>query len=219
MKMSLTEKQLLTYLSRQLDTSFPDENTATTDKLYPFLKETLSRLEYSFSKINNPYYYEGGNVIFNHLHSDQYASFLYLYSNIAWKAANDKTLATKLYYLNKTMNGIDIYYEVKLPDIFCFNHAVGIVIGRAEFNNYLCVYQNCTIAGSSDHYPILGEGVALYAGASVIGKTHIGNNCHIAAQTCIKDSDIPDNSVVFGSYPNYQTKTPRANVIDKIFKR
>jgi serine O-acetyltransferase len=219
MKISLTEKQLLTYLSKQLNYLFPDKRPVTQERLSPFLKETLIRLEYTLSKTRNPHFHEGKDIIFNHLYSDQYASFLYFYSNTAWKRGKDKEIPSKIYCLNKALNAIDVYYEIALPDIFYLGHATGTVIGRATLKNYLVVYQNCTIGANRDTYPIFGEGVVLYAGASAIGKTEIGNNCHISAQTCIIDSNIPSNSIVFGSFPHYKTKKPRENVIDKFFLR
>lgn len=33
------------------------------------------------------------------------------------------------------MNGIDIFYDVVLPDFFTLNHQVGTVLGRASYSD------------------------------------------------------------------------------------
>lgn len=40
------------------------------------------------------------------------------------------------------------------------------------------------------------------ANSSIIGKCVIGNNVTIAANSGVKDENIPDNSLVFGHSPN-----------------
>lgn len=42
----------------------------------------------------------------------------------------------------------------------------------------------------------------MYAGASIIGKSKIGNYSIIAADTHIVNQDIPDCCIVFGKSPN-----------------
>jgi serine O-acetyltransferase len=39
------------------------------------------------------------------------------------------TLADRIYYLNKALNGLDLFYEVEMPDVFYLDHPVGTVIG------------------------------------------------------------------------------------------
>jgi len=59
------------------------------------------------------------------------------------------------------MHGIDLFYSVPMPDVFMLVHPVGTVIGKANFSNYLVVYQNCTIGADTDVYPNFGEGIVL----------------------------------------------------------
>ena len=40
------------------------------------------------------------------------------------------------------------------------------------------------------------------ANSKVFGNSYIGNNVIIGVDACIKDEDIPDNSLVFGQSPS-----------------
>lgn len=81
-------------------------------------------------------YYETQLSIEDFYHSDKYAVFLYFLSHTLYKANRPK-LATKAYYLNKILHGVDLFYEICLPEAFYLTHPVGSVFGRAEYGN-LC---------------------------------------------------------------------------------
>ncbi len=160
-----------------------------------------------FRGIANKYYWdENGNPTFSPYHSGQYAIFLYHLARVVWKSHHHRQLADKVYYLNKTLNGLDLYYEVEMPACFFLEHPVGSVIGRAQLGNYLVVQQNCTIGGNRGAYPVFGDFVWLFASSCVIGESAIGNNVFIAAGTMVKDEDVPDNSLVFGRSPDLVIK-------------
>lgn len=42
--------------------------------------------------------------------------------------------------------------------------------------------------------------------SKILGKSKIGDNVIVSANTYIKDEDIPDNSLVFGQSPNLVIK-------------
>jgi hypothetical protein len=48
---------------------------------------------------------------FDYLHSSQYCIFVYFLSNTIWKQSGDTILPTKLFILNKALNGIDLFYD------------------------------------------------------------------------------------------------------------
>jgi len=48
--------------------------------------------------------------------------------------------------------------------------------------------------------------VVLYANATILGDTHIGNNVLISAGTYLLNEKIPENSIVFGKSPNIAIK-------------
>lgn len=176
---------------------------ATLKKAVP---EALLRVRNCFSAIGNKYYSKEKVPIFNPFHSGQYTIFLYFLSRDVFEKYGEVQLADKLYYLNKVLNGCDLFYEVKLPPVFFNEHPVGSVIGRGTFSNYFVFQQNCTVGGNKGAYPILGEYVWLFANSVVIGASHIGNNVFVSAGTYIKDAVVPDNSIVFGRSPHLTIK-------------
>lgn len=114
--------------------------------------------------------------------------------------------ADKLYYLNKIMNGVEWYWNIDLPKHFICEHPVGTVLGKADYGDYLCVYQGVTVGanfrGEECIWPSIGNHVTLYANATVIGNSKIGNYVIIGANAFILNETVPDNSIVFGSSPD-----------------
>ena len=163
----------------------------------------FERCEFSFTKNKNKYYSRSGEAYFNPYHSGQYTVFLYYLSNTVFKAdSGNARLADKIYYLNKIMNACDLFYEVDLPEIFMLDHPLGSVMGRAKFGNYFAFSQNCTVGNNNDIFPEIGEYVTMTANSMILGNSKIGSNVIIGAGACVKDQDVPDNSLVFGSSPN-----------------
>ena len=151
------------------------------------------------------------------MNSDHFAMFLYYLSNSIWRETKNDELCTKLFYLNKVMHGLDLFYSVSMPDIFLLVHPVGSVLGNAHYENYFVCYQNCTI-GADSAYPSFAEGCVLYAHSSVIGNCHIGKNVRFGAYSFIINTDIPDNVTVLGQYPNHRILAAKRNVLDDIFR-
>ncbi|WP_024467358.1 hypothetical protein, partial [Treponema pedis] len=182
-----------------------------------YIKMALDRCEYCFSHINTKYYSKNSDLEFNHLNSDHFAIFLYYLSNTIWKNAKDDMLPTKLFYLNKLMHGLDLFYSVSMPDIFLLVHPLGTILGNAHYENYFVCYQNCTV-GSDDEYPTFSEGCILYAHSSVIGNCKIGKNVRFGAYSFIINTNIPDNVTVLSQYPNNRVISSNRNVINDLFK-
>lgn len=167
----------------------------------------IERCNRCFEKSPNKYYKRNDEVYFNPFHSGQYMTYLYFLANSIYRNEGANTTCDKLYYLNKTLNGIDLFYAVELPAFFVAEHPIGTVIGRAKFGDGFYFMQNCTVggverAGLPELYPVLGNYVAIYAGASIIGDCQIGDNVNIAAGALVKNQNIPDNVNVFGQSPN-----------------
>lgn len=219
MKLSLTEEDLNNYIVKQLNNFFPDKFLISNLDLGKILKNALKRTEYCFSNINLKYYGKEKEVYLNHLHSEQFCMFLWFLSNEAY-LANNINLAEKLFYLNKTLNCLDAFYSIKLPDIFMLSHPVGTVLGNASYKNYLLVYQNVTIGASKENiYPVLDEGVALYAGSKIIGNCHISNNVTLSADACVINENIPSHTIVFGQSKNLILKQEKECIKDFTFKK
>lgn len=202
MKLSITQPELGGYVAAQLNNFFPDHDRVAGSDLSEPLERAVQRAAFCFSHVRSRYFTRDGETFLDHLNSDQYAMFLYLLSNEVHLAGQDG-IATKLFYLNKALHGIDCFYSVALPPIFLFSHPVGSVVGRASYGNFFLVSQNCTIGDNFDgDYPTIGEGVAMYAGASILGSSTVGDNCALSANALIFKTAIPANTVVTGQTPD-----------------
>ncbi|MFC1509554.1 serine acetyltransferase [Candidatus Omnitrophota bacterium] len=217
MRQSLDVNTLNRYVAKQLNNLLPDSKI-NSKALIVFVKKAIKRTEYCFSKIKNRYFFDGTHVRFNHLNTDQYAMFLYYLSNTIWRDKKDERLASKVYYLNKALNGLDAFYEVNLPDIFLLVHPIGTALGKGEYKDYFVAYQRVTVGGNTDlEHPILGRGVAMYGGSALIGKCKVGDNCLISVGTIVMESDIHPDMVVFGRYPDLSFKKTKNRVMERYF--
>ncbi|MFT5890070.1 MAG: serine O-acetyltransferase [Dokdonia sp.] len=198
----IPKEDILKGLIRQL-TSFFSISDTEIDELHALNDMVFQRCEYNFSKNENKYYSREGEVYFNPYHSGQYTVFLYYFSNTIFKKKKDcLPLADKIYYLNRTMNSCDLFYEVALPDIFMLDHPLGSVMGRGQFGNYFAFSQNCTVGNNNNIFPVIGEHVTMSANTMILGNCKVGNHVILGAGACVKDQDVPDHSLVFGSSPN-----------------
>lgn len=218
MKLSLTPAELVRYVARQADNFFPDDRSATV-AIAAAMDETLGRVEHCFKNARLKGFGDAQGPIFAHLHTDQYAIFLYFLSNTIYRRAGSDPAAAKIYALNKALHGLDAFYEVSLPDVFAVVHPVGTVLGRASYSDFFCVYQNCAVGSDPEgNAPQFGRGVVLYAGSRVIGRAAIGANCLVSAGTVILGGTVPPDSVVFGQHPAVGHKPTRHRVIRDVFK-
>lgn len=189
---------------RQL-TNFWPISDSEKEHIFSNLDASLQHF-YRIASVSSNKYFKtiDGTPKFSPFHSDQYAMLLYILSKNLFNS--NQHLSEKLYYLNKVMHSIDIYSAVELPPFFCFFHPVGTVLGRAIFNNYLTISQNCVIGNNKGVYPVIGSYVSLMAHSMVLGNSEIGNNCIISAGSIVKDQNIPAHSIVFGISPNLTIK-------------
>lgn len=221
MKMSLTEQELSRYVAKQLSNYFPDQQQHSLD-IVAIMNKALQRIDYCFRHIRRKYYQSlddngESQTLFNHLNSDHYASFLYVLSNQAWRE-NKITLAEKLFYLNKALNGFDCFYSVELPKIFMLVHPVGTVLGNAKYQDYLVVYQNVTVGSTlAGVYPEFGKGCILYSKASVIGNCRIGENVVFGANSLLINNTVLLNQSVVGQYPEHRVTASKVNIISEVF--
>lgn len=221
MELLLSKSELLSQLSRQLH-SFFELSEEELNLLENYIDVVLKRLNINLlSKINVYQFLDIQDIeneenslkpiVFNPFHTVQYMIFLYYFSNSIWKSSQNSVLSSKIYYLNKIMNGVDLFYEIELPDSFGAEHPVGSIMGRATYGEDFYFYQGCTVGitvakdGKYNH-PILGKNVCMYPNSSILGKCVIGDNVNIGPGTIIKNENIPSNSTVFGISPNLLIK-------------
>jgi len=202
---TLDNKAMAGYLSRQLNHFFPDENLIDASVLFQHLEQADERIFKCFERIPKKYFNENGTIYFNHLQSDQYAMYLYMLANHIYTTTKQTDIATKLYYLNKALHSVDIYFTSQLPEAFLFVHPQGSILGRAKFSDYFICYQACTVGCLNEGiFPTFNGKVILYAQASVLGDCTVGDNVCIAAGVRVVNTNIPDNVIVLGEYPNYK---------------
>jgi serine O-acetyltransferase len=211
--MSLNATQLTRLACHQMDNYFPDGEQIETGALQPAVNEALKRLEHCFSCVKNKYFFDGKQAVFNHLHGDQYAIWLYFLSNELFKQGGPESQCSKLFLLNKALHGCDIYFEVELPEIFLLVHPLGTVLGRGNYSDYFVSYQRCGVGSNHDIYPSFGKHVTLRPGSAVLGNSQIGDNCQVAAEALVLDRDLPDDTLYIGN-PKTAVLKERHNVYE-----
>lgn len=213
---SLSHDDLKNYVVKQCDFMFPDGHIFPSALMDEVVSTAIYRYIQCCSEIKMKYFFENEKTQFNHLMSDQYAIFLYFLSNELYKKSATIE-ATKIYYLNKSLHGLDVFYAIELPDIFRFCHPLGTVLGRANYDNYFAVFQNCTVGNNKNTYPVIGKNVAMFKGALLVGKCTVADNVLISAHSFIKDQDVPADTVAFGTSPDLHFKETRINIKNMLF--
>lgn len=207
---TIPKEDILKQLLRQLELHFMlrDEEKAIITERFAYV---LQACEENFLQNENKYFRQtmGGAECakFNPYHSVQYMIFLYYLSHDIFKNCQQPLLCDKIYYLNKILHSVDLFYAVELPKHFGAEHPLGSVMGRGNFSDGFFFYQGCTVGGTRDkegniYYPIIEENVRMYANSCILGRCHIGKNVNIGAGCIVKNQDVPANSTVFGQSPN-----------------
>lgn len=202
---SLSPDALSALAAHQVNTLFADGAGVAASDLATAVSGALARLEHCFTRVNNKYFFDGTQAVFDHLHGDQYAMWLYLLGNQLFRNGGPVPACKKLFLLNKALHGCDVFYEVELPSIFLLVHPLGTVLGRGHYSDHLIAYQRVGIGSNHDVYPTLGAHLTLRPGSAVLGNCTVAEHCSIAAESLLLDRDLPPNSVYIGN--------PRSHVI------
>ena len=156
---------------------------------------------------------------FNVLQSSQHAIFLYYLSNTIWRRSGDTAAATRLFLMNKALNGIDLFYEIAMPEVFYIGHSVGIVLAKATYGNYLVLYQNSTVGRHKDQIPVIGERVVLYPNTAVIGRSVIGDDAVLSQGVSAVNKTVPQGVIAFRAGGSDLTFQPRPDDLLKEYFR
>ncbi|TYP75733.1 serine acetyltransferase [Paenibacillus methanolicus] len=195
---SLSMQELQTYVFRQLDHFFPDGRLSPRDpRIDEAFQDALDRAEYCFRHVALRSYHREGVTFLSHLHSDQYTMFLWFLSNSIWRRLEDAELASKLFYLNKALNGVACMYDAAMPDIFLVVHGGGIVLGKALYDDFFVCYQGCTVGAINGVYPVLGKGVAMAPQSAIIGGCRVGDHVTIGNQALLRNDDLQPGAVYY----------------------
>jgi serine O-acetyltransferase len=205
---------LLNYVTAQLERFFPDEQTGTKQVLNGCLDEALDRLQ---NCINAVRMWRSGE--FDYLHSSQYAIFLYFLANTLWRHKGQQRICTKLFFLNKSLNGIDCFYEIEMPEIFFIGHSVGIVLAKATYGNYLVLYQNSTVGKNHGIAPAIGDGVIMYPNTAIIGASHVRSGSVLSQGVSVINRETPGDCLVYQGNGGNLVFRPRRNSADEYFRQ
>lgn len=117
-----------------------------------------------------------------------------------------------------SLTGIDIHPAAKISYPFFIDHGTGIVIGETSSIGKRCKIYQCVTLGALSlsnakelrgvvRHPQVGDDVTLYAGASLLGPIHIGNNVTIGSNVFLTE-DVGDNVKVIIGKPEliYKSK-------------
>ncbi|WP_059412385.1 hypothetical protein [Cupriavidus basilensis] len=191
-----TPQSLAAYTCAQVAALVPD---GKADALLPVIArhqpEALARLERCIAAVRM---WQPGR--FNYLHSSQYCQYLYYLANTIWRNEGNAQACTRLFLLNKALNGIDMFYEVELPEVFFIGHSVGIVLAKATYGNYLVLYQNSTVGKNHGVAPVIGDGVVMYPNTAIIGRSHVGDGSVIAQGVSVVNRDTPGHCLVYAGH-------------------
>lgn len=205
--------RLLRYVAQQLHHTLPDDFDPRSD-LDAHLDEALARLHVCINAVR-PWRQDR----FDPLHSTQYCSFLYFLANTIWRRTATTETPTRLFLLNKALNGIDLFYEIEMPPVFFIGHSVGIVFAKATYGNYLVIYQNSTVGKNHGVAPVLGEGVIMYPGTAIIGRCQVGDGTVLAQGASLVNTDSPGQCTVYrGDAGRAVFKPTRHDALRDIFR-
>jgi serine O-acetyltransferase len=134
---------------------------------------------------------------FNVLQSSQHCIFLYYLANTIWRRSGETAAPTRLFLMNKALNGIDLFYEIAMPEVFYIGHSVGIVLAKASYGNHLVLYQNSTVGRHKDQIPVIGDRVVIYPNSAVIGRSVVGDGAVISQGTSVIGKRVPEGQMAF----------------------
>jgi serine O-acetyltransferase len=155
---------------------------------------------------------------FNVLQSSQHCIFLYYLANTIWKASGDTAAPTRLFLMNKALNGIDLFYEIAMPEAFYIGHSVGIVLAKATYGNHLVLYQNSTVGRHKDQIPIIGDRVILYPNTAVIGRSVVESDAVISQGTSIINKRVPAGQMAFRAGDDLAFSPRPADLLAEYFR-
>lgn len=208
----INENQLSDYVSNQVANLFPD-GLDIQSEIDKHIGESLHRLQKCINSIR-----VWRDDYFDPFHSSQYCTFLYFLANTIWKSSGNVDVPTRLFLLNKALNGIDLYFEIDLPPIFFIGHSVGIVLAKAKYGNHLVIYQNSTVGKNHGVAPCLEDGVILYPNTAVIGSCIIGAGSVISQGVSVVNQNTEPGSVVYrGNGQQLVFKKQKFRILDDFF--
>ncbi len=104
--------------------------------------------------------------------------------------------------LTRWLTGIEIHPGARIGRRFFIDHGMGVVVGEtAEVGDDVMLYHGVTLGGrtrdAGKRHPTLGDGVAVGAGAKILGPIVIGAGSVVGANAVVT-RDAPADSILVG---------------------
>jgi len=104
--------------------------------------------------------------------------------------------------VTRWLTGIEIHPGATIGHRFFIDHGMGVVIGEtSEVGDDVMLYHGVTLGGrtrtSGKRHPTLGDGVAVGAGAKILGPVTIGPGSVVGANAVVT-RDAPADSILVG---------------------
>ncbi len=210
-----TRAGLVDYTCAQVANLIPDGRPQPLrDQVEAHVDEALARTGHCIDQVRM---WRPGE--FDYLHSSQYCIYLYYLANSIWRNTGERTGCTRLFLLNKALNGIDLFYEIEMPKVFFIGHSVGIVLAKATYGEKLVLYQNSTVGKNHGVAPVLGEGVVMYPNTAVIGRCTIGDRTVLSQGTGVINRDTPGDCMAFpGAGGELIFKPGKRDIVSDFFR-
>lgn len=153
--------------------------------------------------------------------------FTLIYQENIWKLYSSYHLSPKKWkkeiwnkYMEKRAASISIDAHIESPIVLPHGVSGIFITQSAKIGKNVVIFQQVTVGANtiegSKSYgaPIIGNNVYIGAGAKIIGKVTVADNCRIGANTVIAQ-DIPFNSLAVNNKP---VVIQREQIQDNTFK-
>ena len=135
------------------------------------------------------------------LYSGLHAIWSYRLAHALW-TRGWRFPARALSQLTRWLTGVEIHPGAVIGRRFFIDHGMGVVIGEtAEVGDDVMLYHGVTLGGrtrnAGKRHPTLGDGVAVGAGAKILGPVVIGAGSAVGANAVVT-KDAPEDSILVG---------------------
>jgi serine O-acetyltransferase len=161
---------------------------------------------------------EAGVPIFNPMHVDHLVRMTHNLAFGIWRSDPSANMVLdSLFFVMRSRFNMNLFYRARANDFFLPKHGIGTVLGYGDWGRFLIVTQGCTIGHNKGLYPTIGDGLFMAPNATILGACTIGRNVTIASGARVVDTDVPDNTVVFGQGADLVFKPNTKDNIDLNF--